>query len=35
MSKLRKKASKTKLVKEEDTLILEEETVVNKDLRKE
>ena len=35
MSKLRKNAFKTKLVKEEDTLISKKETVVNKDLGKE
>ena len=34
-SKLRKKTSRTKLVKEEDTLISKEETIVNKDLGKE
>ena len=35
VSKLRKKAFRTKLVKEEDTLTSKEETVVNKDLGKE
>ena len=35
MSKLKIKAFRTKLAKEENTLILKEETVVNRDLRKE